>query len=69
MNKPGWRTTEWWGKNISQAAAIWGMVGGFVPPHVAVPVTAALEVAYIVARTWLKKDLPTKPEVTAAVRG
>lgn len=59
-NTPGWKTTEFWGTHIAQALSIWGTVAGVVPPQIAVPVSALLQIAYIVARTWLKKDLPAQ---------
>jgi len=62
-NKPGWKTTEWWGNMIIKAVSLYGVAQGFIPPQIGVPVALVAHVAYIVARTWLKASpLPNPPK-------
>lgn len=52
--KPGWKTTEFWGKLGVQVMTLWGAVSGFVPPKYAVVISASLEAIYQITRTVSK---------------
>lgn len=52
--KPGWKTTEFWGKLAVQVMTLWGAVQGFVPPKYAVIVSAGLEGVYNLGRVVVK---------------
>lgn len=52
--KPGWKTTEFWGKIAVQVMSIWGMAKGFVPPQYAIIGTVGLEALYNIGRIVVK---------------
>ena len=52
--KPGWKTTEFWGKVGVQVMALWGAVQGFLPPKTAVVIGVGLEAVYTICRTVAK---------------
>lgn len=63
--KPGWKTTEFWGKIALQIFALWGGVKGFVSPDKAVAISAILESLYGIGRNVVKLnggDLPDIPK-------
>ena len=66
--KPGWKTTEFWGKVALQVFAIYGTVSGFLPPDKAMAGMAILEGVYMIARVIVKAkggSLPDIPGTTA----
>src|SRR5882724_1638654 len=52
--KPGWKTTEFWGKVGVQVMTLWGAVSGFVPPKWAIVISTGLEATYAICRTTAK---------------
>jgi len=63
--KPGWKTTEFWGKVAMQLFTIWGMAKGLVTPDKAVFVTTLLEGVYALARAIVKFKGGSLPDVPA----
>lgn len=52
--KPGWKTTEFWGKLGMQAMTLWGAVSGLVPAKYALIIGTAIEATYAICRTVSK---------------
>lgn len=52
--KPGYKTTEFWLAIATNVAAIGGMVADALPPKYGVPVMAAVNAVYAVARAYTK---------------
>lgn len=63
--KPGWKTTEFWGKIAVQAMTLFAAVKGFLPPQYAALGTIGLEAIYNIGRTVVKAINDSK-QVTAA---
>ena len=64
--KPGWKTTEFWGKLILQALTILSLLGGMLDAHTVAYLTFGLEVVYMILRNVQKAimgstDLPDRP--------
>jgi len=63
--KPGWQTTEFWGKVAVQVFGILGAVKGFLPPTTATLIIGILEGIYTIGRSFVKakgSDLPDVPQ-------
>ena len=57
MNKPGYKTTEFWLASVASIITILnesGVLGGFLLPTEAIMSIAGIVVAYITARTVIK---------------
>jgi hypothetical protein len=61
--KPGWKTTEFWGKIAIQIFTLWSAGKGFVAPEKAVLITSLLEGVYTLARSIVKYKGGTLPDV------
>lgn len=52
--KPGWKTTEFWGKVAIQVMTIFAAIKGFLPPQYAAIGTISLEALYTIGRAVVK---------------
>lgn len=60
QTKPGWQTTEFWGKTLLQGIVIYNALAKKdIPPELAAQLVAGLEAVYIAGRSAIKtvKDL------------
>lgn len=64
--KPGWQTTEFWGKVGVQVMTLWGAVSGFIPPKYALVIGTSLEAVYAVCRTVSKAVADVQAAKTAS---
>jgi hypothetical protein len=58
--KPGWRTTEFWGKTLIQLIVVYNSLSSKdIPVETATAIVAALEAVYIAGRSIVKgvKDI------------
>lgn len=67
--KPGWKTTEFWGKIGLQVMTLWGAVKGFIPGNYAIIIGTSLEAVYTICRTVAKavSDIQATKKATATV--
>jgi len=63
VTKPGYKTTEFWGKIIIQAITVLSSVQGLVSPKWAVTITSVMEVLYGIQRALTKQ-----PDITTLVK-
>jgi hypothetical protein len=61
--KPGWQTTEFWGKVAVQVFMLFGAAKGFLSPDKAALIAAVLESVYGIARSVVKYKGGTLPDV------
>ena len=52
--KPGWKTTEFWGKVLVQALTLFGAIHGMLDPKTAIVVGGILEGIYNIMRPLQK---------------
>lgn len=64
--KPGWQTTEFWGKVAIQVFTVVGAVKGFIAPEKAALISSVLEGIYGIARSVVKFKGGSLPEIPAA---
>jgi hypothetical protein len=57
--KPGYKTTEFWGKVVLQLITIIGALKGTIDPDTATTATSILEGIYAIGRSVSKNKLPT----------
>lgn len=57
-HKPGWKTTEFWGKVIVQLMSFWAVAKGMLPPEKALLINGVLEGVYTIARSFIKTIPP-----------
>ena len=62
--KPGWKTSEFWGKIILQVIVILSGMQGLVSPKWAVTISATLEILYGIQRALIKQ-----PSITTIIEG
>lgn len=63
--KPGWKTTEFWGKVAVQVFGVVGAIKGFLPVNLATLIVAGLEGVYSIARAVVKFKGGDLPDVSA----
>ena len=64
--KPGWQTTEFWGKLAVQVFSIFSAVKGFIPMPTGAIIAGVLEGIYTIGRSFVKAkggDLPPVPSL------
>lgn len=61
--KPGWKTTEFWGKIAIQSLSIAGMTQGFLSPDKATLIIGVLEGIYSIGRAIVKYKGGTLPDI------
>lgn len=64
--KPGWQTTEFWGKVAVQVFTVYGAAKGFLSADKAALISSVIEGVYNLARAIVKYKGGTLPDAPAA---